>query len=181
MLGRSRWEKGVLPGVLTILWPWRLAGTVPCTSKKNPDLPPHPQKLRGCSCRGPEQYSYNTPFSLRIRHSAAGRRAFWASGGGRRLSRTRRGRATAQGLGAGWLRSSWREPRLTSDAGGVTVVRTALRAADAIHDAAPPGTPAAPDPGGTSTSPTAMCPPGVPQCPPHQPRSAERKPTDSER
>ena len=126
--------------VLTALWLWRLAGTVPCTNKKAPVLRLLPRKLRGCSCRGPEQYSYNTPFSLRIRHSAAGRRAFWASGGGRRLSRTRRGRATAQGLGAGWLRSSWREPRLTSDAGGVTVVRTALRAADAIHDAAPPGT-----------------------------------------
>src|ERR1022692_1299474 len=32
MLGRSRWERNS-PGVLTVLWPRRLACTVPCTNK----------------------------------------------------------------------------------------------------------------------------------------------------
>src|ERR1700722_591388 len=62
MLGRSRWGEEVLPRVLTLPWLWRLACIVLCTRKKNPDLPLQPQKLRGRSCRGPEQHLYDTPF-----------------------------------------------------------------------------------------------------------------------
>jgi hypothetical protein len=41
MLGRSQLGEGGPPGVLTVLQPWRLAGTGPCTSKK---------KFRSCRC-----------------------------------------------------------------------------------------------------------------------------------
>jgi hypothetical protein len=41
MLGRSRWGERDSPGVLTVPWLWRLAGIVPCTSKK---------KFRSCRC-----------------------------------------------------------------------------------------------------------------------------------
>ena len=55
MLGRSRWEK-ILPGVLTVLWLWRLAGTVPYASKKKLRSCGCLRRYRGCSCRGPEQH-----------------------------------------------------------------------------------------------------------------------------
>src|SRR6185437_13365446 len=35
MLGRSQLGEEVLPGVLTVLRPWRLAGTGPCTTQKS--------------------------------------------------------------------------------------------------------------------------------------------------
>ena len=41
--------EGVLPGVLTVLEPWRLAGTVPCTNKKAPVLRLLPHKSRGAA------------------------------------------------------------------------------------------------------------------------------------
>jgi hypothetical protein len=48
--------RNILPDVLTVLWSWRLAGTVPCTNKKTPVLPLHPRTLREYSRRGPEQH-----------------------------------------------------------------------------------------------------------------------------
>jgi hypothetical protein len=50
MLGRSQLGEGGPPGVLTVLQPWRLAGTGPCTSKKKvPVLPLPPQISRGAA------------------------------------------------------------------------------------------------------------------------------------
>jgi hypothetical protein len=62
MLGRSRWEKGISPGVLTVLWLWRLAGIVPCTSKKKFRSYGCFRRNRGCNCRSPEQYPYCTSY-----------------------------------------------------------------------------------------------------------------------
>ena len=85
MLGRSRWGEGFSRGFLTVLRAWRLAGTGPCTSKKSSGPAAASADIAGCSCRGPEQHSYSTPYYSRYSrakgHSPAGSRTFRACGG----------------------------------------------------------------------------------------------------
>ncbi len=103
MLGDRDREKRVLPGVLTVLRAWRLAGTVPCTSKK---------KFRSCRCirrnRGVQLPGSGAtllwyPFASRAAHSAASSRPSERAEAGHGLSLTGRRRSPGflSGLTAG--------------------------------------------------------------------------------
>ena len=89
MLGRSQLGEEVLPGVLTVLRTWRLAGTGPCTSKKNSGPAAASADIAGAAA-GVRSNTFIVPLILsRIAHSAASNRP---------LSLRRRTRAQPHGL-----------------------------------------------------------------------------------
>src|ERR1700691_1109622 len=191
MLGRSRWGEENSPRrVLTVLWLWRLAGTVPCTSKKN----------SGPAAASAEITRVQLPWSgaiLLLYSLFLTEKAFPAwelepatdATSTDRLTRAPGQHARASQVTIATVKNGtedrWMDDTLSPKP--VTVAYTNRRGRGTVREQPSglvtrfptrilPG-PAAPDPGSTSTSPTVMCLPGVPSCNPlHQPRSAERRP-----
>ena len=80
MLGRSQLGEEVLPGVLTILQTWRLAGTVPCTSKKNSGPAAASADIAGATA-GVRSNTYMLLLIIAYRAFAASSKALRACGG----------------------------------------------------------------------------------------------------